>query len=174
MPNPQSSAGKPDWQGARGQKFPSDLIHAAQAADRATGVPACLILAQWAWESAWGTRLTGSYNYFGEKWAPGCGFTYKAVGTHEEENGKMVFYDANSPKSQKFINFPSMEAAFAYQGKHLATSQHYVKAQSFLRKDWRKFIEAIDGIYASDHNYVAGIMSVIEQYHLYDYNVSYS
>lgn len=158
-----------DWKAEREQRFPKALLSAAQAAERATGVPACLTIAQWAWESAWGSKTAGSNNYFGMKWRDGCGFPFNEVHTHEFINGVSV------PVVDKFIAFPSLEAACEYHGKLLSNPKGpYKSACQFLHRDWRKFVETVCPIYATDPEYLKAIIGLIEKYHLYDFNLPVS
>jgi len=62
-----------------------------------------LVAAQWAHESAYGTALGGSHNYFGMKSLPGQGNNSP---THEYSNGKP--YNTNAD----FLNFNSAKDAF--------------------------------------------------------------
>ena len=53
---------------ARGRTPPDAVIRAAQASQTRWGIPASVTLAQWALESAWGSRMPpGSNNPFGIK-----------------------------------------------------------------------------------------------------------
>lgn len=162
---------KPDWQVAREKKFPADVVAAAQRANRTYGVPACVILAQWALESAWGKKVSGTFNYFGEKWHEGMPFTGKACTTHEFINGKWILVRDTDPGAQKFINFPDASTAFEWHARHLATSQYYRDAQK-LTGDWLKYLNAMGAVYATDPGYRASLLTLIRDYHLQDWNVS--
>lgn len=141
-------------------KFPPPLIAAVKASQQATGAPACVVLAQWAIESAWGTEVTGDFNYFGEKWVPECPYPFKECPTEEEINGKDV------PEVDKFVSFPSMEAAIVFQGRAL-TDPHgpYGKALPFI-KNWRGWLHMISRIYSSDSHYEALITEIISENNL--------
>lgn len=155
-----------DWQTEREQKFPQDLRSASQAAERTTKVPSCLTMAQWAWESAWGSKVTGSNNYFGMKWWEGCGFPFHEVLTHEFVNGERIATTA------KFIAFPTLEAACLFHGQRLANPEGpYAPAHQYLGTEWRKFVQTVCPIYATDPAYQEAILNLIDTYHLADWNL---
>ena len=166
-------APKPAWQLERDRRFPADVIRGAQRGHREQGIPACVTLAQWALESSFGKKTAGAFNFFGIKWAAACPFGFEVKTTHEYIE-KLV--DGRKVKEKvkteaRFIAFPSAEEAFAYHARHLATSKYYREAQR-LRSDWRKFLHAMGKVYATDPLYRAKLLTIIEDYHLYDWNVA--
>lgn len=141
-------------------KFPQDLIAAAKASQQATGVPACITLAQWAIESHWGEKETGDFNDWGMKWEPECPYPFKICATEEEVNGVKV------PTTAKFISFPSLIAAVQYHGRELVDPHGpYRKALPFIRQ-WRIYLHQIAPIYATDSHYEALVTEIISENHL--------
>jgi flagellum-specific peptidoglycan hydrolase FlgJ len=142
-------------------KFPPDLIAAALASQKSSGVPACVTLAQWADESAWGTRVTGDNNYWGMKWGVGCPYPFKECPTEEEVNGK------DEPEMAPFISFPSIDSALAYRAAEL-TDPHgpYRKALPFIRGSWRTWFHCIAHIYSTSSRYEEVITEIIIENHL--------
>lgn len=150
-----------DWKTLRTQRFPSDILTAAQHTERMFGVPACVTLAQWALESAYGKHSPGN-NPFGHKGS----YLGQSVlfTTHEVINGKSV------ELVDKFCRYPDIEVAFKEHGRKLAYGKPYLGCNKFIG-DWRAFVQCIGKIYATDPSYVGKIIALIERFHLYDYNL---
>lgn len=147
--------------------FPKHVQLAAQASERANGILACVILAQWAHESGYGRYSMGlANNPFGIKW-PGLksGLKYVVMRTWEVIRGKRVDVDA------KFAAFPTLEAAFKFHGKMLARPDGYYARAYPLRKSWRAYVEAIAPIYATDPKYAERLIAIIERWKLYELNL---
>lgn len=161
-----------DFKAARSLAFPKELILAAQHSERATGTPACVALAQWAHESAWGKYMSGRNNPFGIK---GNALNGRLVKTWEEVNG------LNVTVTTYFRNFANMQAAFEYHGRMLANPLgYYASARKFYHaaKDgeasWVKYVKTISPIYATDSAYAKKVSDIITRFHLYDYNLKRS
>lgn len=140
---------------------PDDVIAAAQAAQKAYGVPASVTLAQWADESRWGSRCTGKNNFFGVKAAakqPGS-----LCWTHEVVDGKSIACQ------QRFADYVSLAQAF---GAHAAllTRPQYAKAWPF--KTVEAFVNAVAPVYATDPHYAANLMAIITGDRLERYDVA--
>lgn len=144
--------------------FPPAVVAGAQEAQRRFGAPACVILAQYAEESGFGKKVTGDFNYFGEKWEPGCRYPFKECPTEEEVDGKDV------PEIAKFVSFPSPTEAFDFQGWCL-TNPHgpYAKATKFL-PNWRCWLHLIARTYSSDQRYEEKITQLVLDYQLEHWN----
>ena len=140
--------------------FPPDVIAGAQLAHKNTGVPIAVTLAQYALESDYGKKVTGDFNYWGEKWKPGCRYPFKECPTHEDVHGKEI------PETDKFVSFPSSAASFEFQAWCLTNSHGpYAKARPFL-KSWRSWLHMISRTYSTDPRYEQKICDLIAQYHL--------
>ncbi|WP_028100467.1 glycoside hydrolase family 73 protein [Pseudoduganella violaceinigra] len=70
-------------------EFIAELLPAAQACHRSSGIPASFTLAQAALESSWGARAPG-FNLFGIKPGPGWKGATVLVDTHEYVKGARV------------------------------------------------------------------------------------
>lgn len=151
----------------RDDYFPKTVQLAAQASERESGVLACVTLAQWAQESGYGRWSMGpAHNPFGIKW-PGLksGLSYVVQRTWEVISGKSVTVEA------KFASFPSIEAAFRFHGKMLASPKGYYTKALPMRQDWRAYIRAIAPTYATDPNYATALIGIVERWKLYELNL---
>ena len=141
--------------------IPTLILAAAQAAHKSYPVvPTSVCLAQFGLESAWGTKVTGKNNFFGEKASPGDSYT--ACHTHEVIHGCVVAIIAN------FKNYTSPADAFMEHSRHLATSPYYVKAQA--AKTAEDFAHALTGVYATDPEYGNKIVEIMRQSSLEKYD----
>jgi flagellum-specific peptidoglycan hydrolase FlgJ len=138
-----------------------DVIAAARSAQAATGIPASVSLAQWAVESAWGSRCTGTFNYFGVKAAPGQPSTVCA--THEVIDGQRVAAHA------AFANYSSEAKAFTAHAELLATGARYAPARAAL-PDVTAFIQAMAPVYATDPNYADLLLEIVREHDLQQYD----
>ena len=144
--------------------FPKDVIAAAQMAQAQTGCLASVSLAQWAQESGFGKYQLHANNPFGMKWHKGSKYGYVSVLTKEWENGHYVTVPA------RFIAFPSIESAFLEHGKMLMDPQGPYKSAIQYKADWRRFIETIAPIYATDPNYALHLISIVLSFGLAQYD----
>jgi flagellum-specific peptidoglycan hydrolase FlgJ len=149
----------------RAKKFPKEVLHAAQASERATGCPACVSLGQWALESGYGKSALAKFNPFGMKWYRGCKFPYVSFSTKEYVNKQWITIEA------KFQSFPDLATAFIEHGKLLMNPRGPYKRARPFAKDWLKFVEMIGPVYATDPKYFQKLTSIIQTYALYDYNL---
>lgn len=135
-----------------GHQPPPGVIAAARASMASTGIPASVQLAQWALESGWGAKVTGTFNYFGIKAVAGQPFT--SVPTHEVINGERIAVNQN------FANYDSLIDAFTAHAQLLSTRPQYAPARACL-PDIEGFCDALTGVYATDPNYGDSLMAVI-------------
>jgi len=119
-------------------------------------------LAQYGLESAWGTKVTGKYNFFGIKAVQGD--SYKTCPTHEIIHGKSVLVLAN------FKNFKDYNDAFDYHGRLLATHEHYSTAMAHT-DDPEEFAKALTGLYATDPDYGNKLVEIMRESNLERYDV---
>lgn len=153
----------------RQEAFPSAILLAAQHAERQTGCPACVTLAQWAQESGYGEASPGN-NPFGMKWHSASPYGRQLLHTKEWVNGSYVNVQ------DWFIKFDSLEQAFEAHGKYLMDPQgwpEYVAAQAVWRqsRDWKRFIELMGKRYATDPDYAAELIALVERWELADFNL---
>ena len=133
---------------------PPEVVAAAQAAQRATRVPASVSIGQYALESGWGAHMPpGSNNPFGIKAAPGQPSVL--VDTHEFEGGRFVQVKA------PFRVFASLADAFAAHARLLSASGRYQAAMLAL-PNVPLFVDRMAAAYATDPHYAADLMGVID------------
>jgi flagellum-specific peptidoglycan hydrolase FlgJ len=138
--------------------FPPEVIAAACASQARWDVPASVCLAQWALESGWGRAMPPrSNNPFGIK-ARSYDPAVVAM-TREVVDGRSVRLP------QRFRKFPTLDAAFAYHGRLLATGAAYAAARA-VRHDGRAFARALQGHYATDPDYAAHLLALIDAHDL--------
>ena len=130
-----------------------EVVAAAQSAEAQWHVPASVTIAQYALESGWGQHMPpGSNNPFGIK-AVG-GQPAVGVATKEFAHGHMI------TEEQPFAKFSSIAAAFDAHAKLLATHPIYAPAVKLL-PNVRAFVTEMAKHYATDPNYAAKLMSLI-------------
>lgn len=155
---------------------------AAIAAERTTGCPRELSVAQWALESSWGAKQPEN-NCFGIKVYAGCygvqllmtdewftsleferwraGHpTLKYIGPARGVNSK-----GRSPYKlqDEFATFPTLEACFEYHGKLIATGARYRAAWDNYERDLDLdgLIEDISKVYATDPGYAKKLRVIL-------------
>jgi flagellar protein FlgJ len=131
----------------------------ARAVARKYNIPVCVILAQSALESRWGTQVKGNA-FFGIKGKAPDGSTIEFA-THEVANGKSV---AVVDSFRAYANYG--EAADDY-ARMLTTNPNFASAIAF-RKDPLKFAAALKR-YATDPSYTQKIKQIIVSYDLLKY-----
>lgn len=146
------------------------IVTCAQASQRKWKVPASVSIAQYALESAWGSRMPpGSNNPFGIKARVRQGKIidpYVTAGTDEHNfNGQE---DWHGP--QPFRKFASIPLAFDYHAQLLATAPVYAPAMAALPNRDR-FIDLMGAHYATAPNYAASLKNLIRQNGLGKYDV---
>jgi flagellum-specific peptidoglycan hydrolase FlgJ len=143
-------------------------INAAQAAQKAYGVPASVSLAQFALESGYGRYDLGVNNFFGIKYGQNVicdGFVEKQ--TKEFINGKYITITA------RFAKFNSVEGGFLEHARFIAEHPQLSRAME-LKDSPDKFVCALqDGNvkYATDPQYVEKLTSIMKSQNLYQYDL---
>lgn len=138
--------------------YPLAVTAAAQRSQRVHGCPASVACSQWALESAYGAHMSGKNNPFGIKAKAGEAST--AVNTHEVINGQRIAIVA------RFRDFASLEEAFDAHGKLLATAGAYAEARA-VRMNAKAYAQALTGHYATDPNYGAKLIAIMDRDGLY-------
>ena len=141
---------------------PPEVLEAALASKKDWNVPACITLAQWAVESAWGAAMPpDSNNPFGIKALP----SQDAVESQTREviNGVATYIVA------RFRKFASLAEAFDLHGKLLATGAPYRQAMTLV-SDPDEFANALTGVYATDPNYGYTLKWVMNNYGFKQYD----
>lgn len=129
----------------------------AYAAEKITGLPGLLTLAQWALESGWGMSQPGN-NPFGIKAYPHC-FGTQDLPTWEVRRGMKI------RRTETFATFPTLADAFLKHNALLVTGKPYFAAyQRYLnegKRDLEQLIKDIAAQYATDPHYASKLLSVI-------------
>jgi len=154
----------------------------AVAVERRTGLPAALIIAQWAVESAWGAKQSGRFNYFGitkasrhAKWAM---VPTREVLTAEQLNALPKDEAATITRrharpdgrfdvalSRKFAAYETLEEGLLDYATLITSGAPYAKAWAAFRidRDMNALIDAIAKRYATDLRYAELVKRIAEQ-----------
>jgi flagellum-specific peptidoglycan hydrolase FlgJ len=155
---------KPVPDSAANQAFISEVAPGAVAAQRKYGVPASVTIAQAIDESGWGRSSLAArdHNLFGIKGTGPAGSD--PMHTQEYDNGQSV---ARIASFRVYHNFAE---SIDDHGKLLATSEYYQRSMAY-RQDPNAFAATLTGVYATDPDYGAKLISLMRQYDLYRYDV---
>jgi len=145
------------------QAFIAQVAPGALAAQRQYGVPAAVTIAQAIDESGWGQSLlaTQDNNLFGIKGTGPAGSALRP--TQEYQNGQTV--TVNAP----FRVYSSMAQSISDHGLLLATGSSYKQAMADRRSP-DTFANDLTGVYATDPNYGASLITIMRQYNLYRFD----
>lgn len=142
--------------------IPSNVIDAAQKAERKWKICASISLAQWALESGYGAHAPGN-NPFGIKAVAGQPFI--ALRSREvAPDGHEYFQISN------FRKFASIDEAFDLHGKLLACGKPYQAFKSLAMTDPIAYCHKLTLVYASDPTYGHVLEQIIEQNDLTQYD----
>ena len=147
------------------QAFIDAIAPGALAAQRRYGVPASVTIAQAIDESGWGRSMlaTKDHNLFGIKGTGPAGS--EPLATSEYQNGQMV--TMTSP----FRIYYNVAESINDHGMLLATSPYY-RAAMASRHNPNAFATALTGIYATDPQYGAKLIGLMQRYNLYRYDAA--
>ena len=147
------------------QVFISEVAPGAVAAQRRYGVPASVTIAQAIDESGWGRSSLAAKdrNLFGIKGTGPAGSD--SLPTQEYEQGQSV------TRIAPFRVYHDFAESIDDHGKLLATSEYYRLSMAY-RQDPNAFAAALTGVYATDPDYGAKLISLMRQYDLYRYDVA--
>ena len=145
------------------QAFINEIAPWAMAAQRRYGVPASVTIAQAIDESGWGRSVlaTRDHNLFGIKGSGPAGTDL--VPTTEYQSGQLV------SQTSPFRMYHNIAESVDDHGKLLATSQYYRQAMAD-RHNPNAFATALTGVYATDPQYGAKLVSLMQHYDLYRYD----
>ena len=145
------------------QAFISDVAPGAIAAQHRYGVPAAVTIAQAIDESGWGQSQLAArdHNLFGIKGTGPAGSV--PMPTQEYVNGQPVSTSAS------FRVYHDAAESIDDHGRLLARSGYYQQAMA-ERQHPDKFAGALTGVYATDPNYGANLISLMRRYDLYRYS----
>lgn len=133
--------------------FLAMLVPAAQACQRATGIPASFTLAQAALESGWGARAPGN-NLFGIKADKAWKGPTVDVATHEVIKGKRIAI------VDKFRAYPSMGDSIADRADFFRKNPRYKACfKETTGEGWARAVAAAG--YATDPKYAETLIAVM-------------
>lgn len=143
------------------------VVPAAQASQRKYGVPASISLAQWIFESSWGTSKLAltTHNYFGIKAEHlGNPATYVEFVTHEYVNGKLAL------KPAKFEKYFDAADSFDDHGHLLASALRYRPAMAVaaLPNIFAFWLQKAG--YSTAPDYSLKLIGAMRDYSLYQYD----
>ncbi len=147
------------------QAFIGEIAPGAVAAQRKYGVPASVTIAQAIVESGWGeSRLaTHDHNLFGIKGTGPAGSD--PLPTREYVNGQHV------TTTSQFRVYRSTAESIDDHGRLLATSPYY-RSSMADRRNPDAFAAGLTGVYATDPDYGAKLISLMKRYDLYRYDAT--
>ena len=147
------------------QAFISEVAPGAIAAQHRYGVPAAVTIAQAIDESGWGQSQLAAqeHNLFGIKGTGPAGSV--PMPTQEYVNGQAVSTSAS------FRAYHNAAESIEDHGRLLARSGYYQQAMAEHHHP-DKFAAALTGVYATDPNYGANLISLMRRYDLYRYSAS--
>jgi flagellum-specific peptidoglycan hydrolase FlgJ len=157
-----SPARKPVAETRIQQAFISEVAPGAVEAQERFGVPAAVTIAQAIDESGWGQSQLAAqdHNLFGIKGTGPAGSV--PLPTQEYVNGQPVSTSAS------FRVYHNVAESIEDHGRLLARSGYYQQAMA-ERQNPDKFAAALTGVYATDPNYGANLISLMRRYDLYRY-----
>jgi flagellum-specific peptidoglycan hydrolase FlgJ len=143
-------------------------VPAAQAAQRKYGIPASVTLAQWIFESSWGTSklALSANNFFGIKARQASApSSYCEFPTAEYENGEREMVDA------LFVKYPDQAASFEAHARLLATGGRYRFAMPHTANpiDFAACLQTAG--YSTNPDYARMLAEAIHEYNLTQYDV---
>jgi flagellum-specific peptidoglycan hydrolase FlgJ len=145
------------------QVFINAVAPGAMATQRRYGVPAAVTIAQAIDESGWGQSMlaTNDHNLFGIKGTGPAGSDVQP--TEEYENGQWI--TTNAP----FRVYHNFAQSIEDHGDLLATSGYYTQAMA-NRSNPDAFANDLTGVYATNPEYGADLINLMQQYNLYRYD----
>jgi len=147
------------------QAFIDAVAPGAIAAQRKYGVPASVTIAQAIDESGWGqsSLATQDHNLFGIKGTGPAGSV--SLPTQEYQGGQLV------TSTNAFRAYNNTAQSIDDHGRLLASSGYYRKAMAD-RRNPNAFAQSLTGVYATDPSYGTKLVSLMQQYNLYRYDVA--
>ncbi len=149
------------------QAFLNQVVPGAQAAQRQYGIPAAVTIAQAIDESGWGQSqlATQDNNLFGIKGTGPAGSVM--LPTEEYADGQPVTINA------QFRAYSNVAQSINDHSLLLATGSAYQQAMAD-RGSPDAFANDLTGVYATDPNYGASLITIMQQYNLYRFDAGTS
>ncbi len=155
-------AASKDLPDARYGYFPAGVRALADSVQEDYGVPAPIILAQWALESNFGQADLGANNYFGHKCSVGRKYgdatSCVTAWTNEYRNGRLIRVRA------RFARYSSIAQCFDAQGRFLTMARAFRGLKFIKRLD--VYAETLGEHYATDPDYGLKLITIINRYKL--------
>ena len=147
------------------QAFINQVAPGALAAQRQYGIPAAVTIAQAIDESGWGQSQLAAqdHNLFGIKGTGPAGSVERP--TQEYQNGQQVSVVA------PFRVYGNVAQSIGDHTLLLATGSAYQHAMADRRSP-DAFANDLTGVYATDPNYGANLITIMRQYNLYRYDAA--
>jgi flagellum-specific peptidoglycan hydrolase FlgJ len=160
-----STASVPDTSAQ--QAFIAEVAPGALAAQHQYGIPAAVTIAQAIDESGWGQSMLAAqdHNLFGIKGTGPAGSVERP--TQEYENGQPV--TVNAP----FRVYSDVAQSITDHSLLLATGSAYQQAMADRRSP-DAFANDLTGVYATDPNYGANLITIMRQFNLYRFDAGTS
>jgi flagellum-specific peptidoglycan hydrolase FlgJ len=160
-----STASAPDTSAQ--QAFIAEVAPGALAAQHQYGIPAAVTIAQAIDESGWGRSMLAAQdnNLFGIKGTGPAGSVERP--TQEYENGQAV--TVNAP----FRVYSNVAQSITDHSLLLATGSAYQQAMADRRSP-DAFANDLTGVYATDPNYGANLITIMRQFNLYRFDAGTS
>lgn len=143
------------------------VVPAAQDSFRKWGVPASVTLAQWIFESSWGTSKLSllAHNFFGIKaMQVNVPDTYEAFPTAEYVQGRRVIVEA------LFEKFADEDGSFDAHGRLLATAARYKLAMQASPNPYAFAVGLAKCGYSTAPDYALMLIGAIHEYGLAQYD----
>lgn len=150
------------------KNYVSTYQHIATFESVRSGIPTSIILAQGIIESQCGSSYLAMHanNHFGIKWKSDQDGRYVTMNDDERDNrGNMI--------ASKFVVYNSVEESYRMHSDFLMKRERYKRLFSFDRTDYRNWAKGLSECsYATDPNYAQKLINCIEQYELFQYDIS--
>jgi flagellar protein FlgJ len=142
---------------ARSQRL-AQVAQIAARLESETGIPARMVIAQWAIESRWGSKPVGNANYFGIKRAKRHQ-RFTTVETREVVNGKDVICKC------EFADYDSLEESCRDYAWLITHGAPYRAAWQQYRMDGdlADLVTSVARVYATDPQYAWLALTIIGQ-----------
>jgi Mannosyl-glycoprotein endo-beta-N-acetylglucosaminidase len=148
-------------------EYVSQYLDIASYESARIGIPVSIILGQGIMESECGTSklARNANNHFGIKWKSEADGEF--VLQHDDDKDKY-----GRPISSKFVRYTSVKESFIRHSDFLKNRERYQILFQYDRTDYKHWALGLSKCgYATDPNYATKLISIIEKYQLYNYDI---
>jgi hypothetical protein len=148
-------------------EYVSQYLDIASYESARTGIPVSIILGQGIMESECGTSklARNANNHFGVKWKSEADGAF--VMHHDDDKDKH-----GRPTASKFVKYSSVKESFVRHSDFLKNRERYQALFQYDRTDYTQWAMGLSRCgYATDPNYASKLISIIEKYQLYNYDI---